>query len=92
MHYRSAWASGCKPAGLEGLRFHDLRRSAVRSLLDAGLDESSVMKIVGHRTRAMLDRYNIVSVKDVKRAAKTMDEWLEAKRSDAPSKPAKPVQ
>ena len=90
--YRDGWSTGCKAAGLEGLRFHDLRRSAVRNLLDAGLDESSVMKIVGHRTRAMLDRYNIVSVKDVKRAAKTMDEWFESKRSDAPSKPAKPVQ
>lgn len=39
----------------------------------------------------MLDRYNIVSVKDVKRAAKTMDEWFESKRSER-SKPAKPVQ
>ena len=90
--YRDARATGCKAAGLEGLRFHDLRRSGVRNLLDAGLDESSVMKILGHRTRAMLDRYNSVSVKDVKRAAKTMDEWFESKRAERPSKPAKPVQ
>ena len=49
-------------------RFHDLRRSAVRNMLDAGMDESKVMRIVGHKTRATIDRYRIVSVKDVAQA------------------------
>ena len=49
---------------LEDLKFHDLRRSAVRNMLVAGMDESKVMRIVGHKTRAMIDRYRIVSLKD----------------------------
>lgn len=86
--YRDAWDEGCRAAGLPGLRFHDLRRSAVRNLLDSGLDESTVMKIIGHRTRAMLDRYNIVDPKAIRRAGEKLDRWSDERLRD--SRVAKP--
>ncbi len=80
--YRDAWDRAVQLAEFEGLHFHDLRRSAVRNMLDAGMDESKVMRIVGHKTRAMIDRYRIVSVKDVAKAGEQMARYLEERRGD----------
>jgi len=75
-NYRMEWNKACAKAGLRdfdektrtrgeegGARLHDCRCSGAVNLLRAGIDEGTVLKIGGWKTRAMLDRYNV------------MDEW-----------------
>lgn len=56
-----------------GLLIHDLRRSAVRNLRKAGVNESVIMKISGHRTAEVFRRYNIVSTDDVSTAMRALE-------------------
>jgi len=69
---RKAWARACKNAGRPGVLFHDLRRSAVRNLEQAGVSRSVAMKITGHKTEAVYRRYAIVSDADLATAARQM--------------------
>ncbi len=66
------------------LLFHDLGRSAVRVMIqDAGIPEAQAMLINGHVTRAMLELYNIVSLKNIKDAGSKLDAWASARKQQS---------
>jgi integrase len=66
------WASACKKIGLPGMLVHDLRRTACRNLVHAGVPERVVTAIMGHRTRGMFDRYHLVSPQDLREASRKL--------------------
>jgi integrase len=83
---RRYWQKACVTAGLgtlteiddkiekiyAGLIIHDLRRSAVRNLMNAGVNESVAMKISGHKTNNVFKRYHIVDAGDVLSAMRSV--------------------
>lgn len=74
---RKAWAEACRRAGVPGLLFHDLRRSAVRNLRRAGVTETVAMEFSGHKTAAIFSRYNITDFDDLRDAAKRLEKFLQ---------------
>jgi len=62
-----------RKAEFQGLWFHDLRRSFVTRARKAGIPGSVVMRMSGHRTRAVFERYNVVDESDLRIAARTLE-------------------
>jgi integrase len=85
---RKEWYKACAAAGLgtltevegkpdpryNGLIIHDLRRSAIKNLMKAGVNEKVAMSISGHKTRDVFDRYNIVDEQDVVEAMRRVQQ------------------
>lgn len=56
----------CKRAGIEGLRFHDLRHEATSRFFELGtLGIMEVASITGHKTLTMLKRYTHLRAEDL---------------------------
>ncbi len=71
--FTKAWRNACRLAGCPGKIPHDLRRTAIRNLVRAGVPESVAMKMSGHKTPSVFKRYDIVSGDDLREAAQKLN-------------------
>lgn len=89
--YKNAWARAVDRAArggsaeplspivrpqLVGRIVHDFRRTAVRNLVRAGVDESVAMKLTGHKTRSIFARYNITNDADLRAGVQKLANFL----------------
>jgi integrase len=86
--FRKVWETACAKCGLAGRIFHDLRRSAVRNLVRAGVQERVAMRISGHKTRSVFDRYNIIDESDLKLAVRKLQKFQDAAEPGCQPAPA----
>jgi Phage integrase family len=73
-NFAGAWQRACLRAGCSRMLRHDLRRTAVRNMVNLGIPERVVMQVTGYRTRSILDCYHIVSPGDLKDVARQLSE------------------
>ena len=55
---KGAFERACKKAGIQGLRFHDLRHTAATRMIEAGASIVAVSRILGHSDIKMTMRYS----------------------------------
>lgn len=67
----------------QGRIFHDLRRSAARNMLNAGVPQAIAMQITGHKTDSMFRRYAIIAPKDVRMALRLTQEYTASEMTKA---------
>lgn len=80
---RWALRSACKKVGLPygrnekgGITFHDLRHTFNTNMRRSGVHDTVIMKITGHSTREMFDRYNTVDGFEKVDAVRAMEKGL----------------
>ena len=69
---RLAWERLKKRAGVEDLRFHDLRHEAISRFFEHGLSMAEVSAISGHKDPRMLMRYTHLRAEDIAGKLKDM--------------------
>jgi integrase len=85
MRFDKAWRTAYKKADVPFHRFHDLRRTTARNLNRAGVPDPIAMALMGHKTRAMYDRYNIVDEDDRRKASAQMQAFLQSRHNPGTS-------
>jgi integrase len=73
---KTAFKTACRRSKIENLRFHDLRHCAATNLRRAGVDTTTAMQIIGHKSPMMWKRYNSVADTDLLAAATKLNSYL----------------
>jgi integrase len=76
---KTAWKKARERAGVPALLIHDLRRTAVRNMIRAGISEKRAMEISAHKTNNMFKRYNITDERDIPADGERLARYLEEK-------------
>ncbi len=83
-NFKKAWATACHNAGMctddskgkclgKTRIFHDLRRSAVRRMVQGGMSQQEIMSLCGWETSSMFSRYTILTTADLRSALDRME-------------------
>ncbi len=86
--FKRSWAAACEKAGTPGTLFHDLRRSAVRNMIRGGVSQAVAMRVSGHKTAAMFNRYDITTDADKADALAKAEAYVDEQAKRAPKSAA----
>jgi integrase len=81
-HLREMWREACAKTGLTGAIPYDLRRTAIRNMMNGGANMKTAMLISGHLTTDTFMRYMIVDTVDQAAALKGADVWVQTHKKD----------
>jgi integrase len=86
----TSWQRYTKDAKIPHLLFHDLRRTALTNMIDAGFSEKEAMAISGHTTNSTFKRYHIIRRQRLQALGTRLAGFLEEKDRElvATSKPS----
>lgn len=80
---RTAFANAKERAKVKDFRFHDLRHCAATALRRSGVDNTTAMTIIGHKSERMWKRYNTIDEADLKAAAAKLNTLITLKQEEA---------
>ena len=86
LEFRKTWASALQKANLPGILFHDLRRSAVRNMVQAGVSPQVAKQVSGHQSDSMFERYNIIVSDDKRKALARTEKYRKAEEAGGAKK------
>ncbi len=73
---RGAWEAAKKKAGIDpGFHFHDLRHTFASHQKMAGVDDFTLMELLGHSDMKMMKRYAHLSPEHKRKAVEALPEW-----------------
>jgi integrase len=81
--WRREWLRACSVAGVEGIRFHDLRHVGLTYTAVAGATLRELQAIAGHTTPAMAMRYQEIAADHMAEVVKGLDAIISAATSPA---------
>jgi integrase len=85
------WNKLVAKLGVPALHFHDLRRTAVTNMFEAGFSEKEAMEISGHATTAMIRRYHIIKRSRIKELGAKLEKYHETLKTEAGTFTGTPV-
>jgi len=80
--FRRSWEKACAEAGMPGLHFHDLRRTAARNMRRGHVSEKVAMEVGGWKTTSVFHRYAIVDNQDIAHAMDMLEKSQDQQRQD----------
>jgi len=78
--FRRSWQKACAEAGVPGLHFHDLRRTAARNMRRGHVSERVAMEVGGWKTTSVFHRYAIVDNEDIANAMNMLERSQDQQR------------
>jgi Phage integrase family len=70
----AAWKRAA--ARITGLRFHDLRHTAITKLAESDASDQTIMSIAGHLDRSMLEHYSHIRAAAKRKAVDAIRGWV----------------